>query len=417
MRIKTFYTKTMAEALRQVKAHLGPDALLLSTKEIPRRSGVWGTSSGFEVVAAIDDSDGIDVFAPSHEIGNAAASLERDPDELIIPPLVIPGQLRCEAQAEEAEPQTYSPAQIRNQAATKAKTAKAKKRIAVARIEPPIQKPVSSESELPVKGRIPASLYQELINCGIDASLACELLKTAMNCLTAGQRRSRTALVKSVTQAAQALLADPSTLNGMPAKKVVTFLGPTGVGKTTSIAKLAARLALQQKKRVLLMTTDGYRIGAVEQLRSYAGLMGIPFRFVDQVSQLPQAISENSQRDYILIDTAGHGPRDLEQMRSLASYLSESEFIERHLVLSAATKQSDMREMIDRFEMCHPDHLLFTKLDETSTPGPILHELIRTQKSFSYYSNGQRVPDDLHAVPKDRIIDIVLNPNMSAIKE
>jgi flagellar biosynthesis protein FlhF len=224
-------------------------------------------------------------------------------------------------------------------------------------------------------------------------------------------------MIRSVTNAALALVADPSTKNGMPAKRIVAFVGPTGVGKTTSIAKLAARLALQKNKKVVLMTLDGYRIGAIEQLRSYAGLMGIPFRFVDQVSELPQVIEENNQRDYILIDTAGHGPRDLESMRALASYLKKSDSIERHLVLSAATKPSDMREIMDRFEICQPDHLLFTKLDETSTPGPILNELVRTRKSFSYYSNGQRVPDDLHAVPRERIIDIMLNQNESGLKE
>jgi|WetSurMetagenome_2_1015567.scaffolds.fasta_scaffold07473_2 flagellar biosynthesis protein FlhF len=417
MRIKTFYTKTMAEALRQVKAHLGPDALLLSTKEIPRRSGIWGTSSGFEVVAAVDDTEEIDMFSPSYETESAAVSSERDADELMLPQSLAPGLRNMQPPSEEPELQTYSPARLKKQADLSAKIARAKKISASPRFDPPIEVPISSGQELPFKGRVPVSLYQDLVNCGVDAALACELLKGAWGCLTAGQRRSRQAVMKSITQAALALVADPSTLNGMPAKKVVAVIGPTGVGKTTSIAKLAARLALQQKKKVLLMTTDGYRIGAVEQLRSYAGLMGIPFRFVDQVAQLPQAISENAQRDYILIDTAGRGPRDLGQMDRLASFLSESEFIERHLVLSAATKQSDMREMMDRFEICHPDHLLFTKLDETSTPGPILNELVRTQKSFSYYSNGQRVPDDLHAVPRDRIIDIVLNPNMSAIKE
>jgi len=197
----------------------------------------------------------------------------------------------------------------------------------------------------------------------------------------------------------------------------VAFFGPTGVGKTTSIAKLAARLALQKKKKVVLVTLDGYRIGAIEQLRSYAGLMGIPFRFVDPVSELPRVIEENKQRDYILIDTAGRGPRDMEAMRDLAAFLKQSEFIERHLVLSATTKQSDMRKIMDQFEVCRPDHLLFTKLDETSTPGPILNELVRTQKSFSYYTDGQRVPDDLHAVPKDQIIDIVLNRNENALKD
>jgi flagellar biosynthesis protein FlhF len=189
------------------------------------------------------------------------------------------------------------------------------------------------------------------------------------------------------------------------------------VGKTTSLAKLAAHLALKKKMKVLLMTLDGYRIGAVEQLRSYAGLMGIPFRFVADVSELPQIIEENSQRDYILIDTAGRSPRDLSAMQHLADFLRRSEHIERHLVLSASTKPSDMRKTMDQFEICRPGHLLFTKLDETSTPGPILNELVRTQKCFSYYTDGQQVPDDLHAAPREHFMDIVFQRNENEFKE
>jgi flagellar biosynthesis protein FlhF len=402
MRIKTFYSKTMSEALRQIKSHLGPEALLLSTKEVPRRSGIWGSSSGFEVVAAVDHSEDVDVFSPSRESeASIEAPLEHEPVKALL---------------NEPAMDTYSPAgMLKTAPAPKAQPAKTKKRSFKARIDVPAKAP--SEQALGFKGRVPVSLFQDMVKCGVDASLARELVMSAMECLTAGQRRSRPALIRSVTNAALALISEPSTLNGMPSKKVVAFVGPTGVGKTTSIAKLAARLALQKKKKVLLMTLDGYRIGAIEQLRSYAGLMGIPFRFVDQVSELPRVIEENAQRDYILIDTAGHGPRDLDSMRALANFLKRSEFIERHLVLSAATKPSDMREIMDRFEICHPDHLLFTKLDETSTPGPILNELVRTQKSFSYYSNGQKVPDDLHAVPRERIIDIVLNQNENGLKE
>ena len=150
------------------------------------------------------------------------------------------------------------------------------------------------------------------MHCGVDASLARDLLCLPWTPLRRGQRRSRPALIRSLAPGALDSGRHPSNTTGMPEKKVVAFVGPTGVGKTTSIAKLAAHLALQKKKKVFLMTMDGYRIGAIEQLRSYAGLMGIPFRFVDHVSDLPRAIEENSQRDYILIDTAGHGPRDLE---------------------------------------------------------------------------------------------------------
>jgi flagellar biosynthesis protein FlhF len=157
------------------------------------------------------------------------------------------------------------------------------------------------------------------------------------------------------------------------------------------------------------VTTDTFRIGAVEQLKTYAGLIGLPFRVVAQPAELGQAIQENRQRDYILIDTAGHSQRDLGAVQDLMQVLQETPEIERHLVMSATTKPLDMREIVDRFSICSPDCLLFTKLDETSTFGPIFNELVRTQKPLSYIADGQRVPEDLHAVRGDQIVDIVLN--------
>ena len=403
MRIKTFYTKTMAEALREIKIQLGPDALLLSTKEIPRRAGAWGNSSGFEVVAASDGSEDMDVFSPSAEAKNGIDDS----------PVSKPESANVESGKKVTE--TYTPATLAKKAPRAASKKKSGKNSSLGPVDiSPVMLP---DKESPFKGRIPLAIYQEMMASGIEDSLARELLLTALDNLSGGQRRSRPAILRALSQAALNLVEIPVNQNGMPQKRVVAFVGPTGVGKTTSIAKLAARLALQKKKKVVLMTTDGYRIGAVEQLRSYAGLMGIPFRFVEDVSELQRAIEENNQRDYILIDTAGRGPRDLEAMHGLADFLKKSDYIERHLVLSAATKPSDMRKLMDHFEICRPGHLLFTKLDETSTPGPILNELVRTQKLFSYYTDGQTVPDDLHAVPRERLIDIVLHRNENLFKE
>ncbi len=392
MRIKTFYAKSMSEALRDVKEHLGPEALILSTKEIPSRAGAWGRSSGIEVVAAIDKQDEVDVYSSVQE-GPAQA------EEDLLPPAT-----------------TYSADGSLNNAVDDSKKGlkKSQKTCASAAVETPQRTPMNSG--LPFKGRGPVVLYQDLVNCGVDALLAQDLLCKALESLSPGQRRSRPALLRSAARAALSLVAPYSNPDGVPAKKVVAFFGPTGVGKTTSIAKLAAHLALKKKKKVLLMTLDGYRIGAIEQLRIYAGLMGIPFRFVSQISELSRAIEENSQRDYMLIDTAGRGPNDLEAMSALSAFLRDTRQIERHLVLSATTKESDMRKIISQFEVCSPDHLLFTKLDETETPGPILNELVRTRKSFSYYTDGQKVPDDLHAFPGERIIEVLLNRSENALK-
>jgi flagellar biosynthesis protein FlhF len=401
MKIKTFYAKTMSEALREIKAALGPEALLLSTKEVPRRSGLWGRSSGFEVVAASDQAEDIDVFSPSGALrAEKKKKLVSESESLEMPSRGI-------------ETELYSPAVMNKKqtVASSAENAKTRRTTKEAANTAEENSATPPENEFPIKGRIPIALYQDLMRCGVDPSLARELALNAWDSLAEGQRRSRAAWLHSIEQAAHVRIAAPASQDGMPEKKIVAFVGPTGVGKTTSIAKLAAHLALQKNKRVVLVTLDGYRIGAIEQLRSYAGLMGIPFRFADRVSELSKVIEENAQRDYILIDTAGCGPGDMNAMQSLAAYLKESSHIERHLVLSATIKPSDMRQMVDRFEVCCPDHLLFTKLDETSTPGPILNELVRTQKRFSYYTDGQRVPDDLHAVSGNRIIDIVLNCN------
>jgi flagellar biosynthesis protein FlhF len=189
------------------------------------------------------------------------------------------------------------------------------------------------------------------------------------------------------------------------------FFGPTGVGKTTTIAKLAARLTLVNRKKVVLMTVDGLRIGAVEQLRTYASMMGIPFRFVNHIPALREAIEDQAHRDYVLIDTGGFSPRDVAALQELSSFLQETTQVERHLVLSATTSAADNRAAIERFEPCGPDYLLFTKLDEASRPGPILNELVHTRKPASFFTNGQRVPQDLHPVNAEGLLDIVLHAN------
>jgi flagellar biosynthesis protein FlhF len=404
MKIKTFYAKTMAQALQQIKTSLGPDALLLSTKEIARRSGVWGKSSGFEVVAATDNADDIDGFYPSEKA---------DPEVARMDP---PQQEVTQSSQKDSYSEIYSPSTLAQNALTASRRRTRAKRNDF-EANPELSDEIAAEKGVPFKGRISLGLYQDLVQSGVDEPLARTLITSALDSLSGGQRRSRAALMRSLCQATLDRISLPSNENGLPEKRVVAFVGPTGVGKTTSLAKLAAHLALQKKMKVILMTLDGCRIGAVEQLRCYAGLMGIPFRFVDDVSDLPQAIEENSQRDCILIDTAGRGPRDLAGMQPLADYLKRSEQIERHLVLSASTKPSDMRQIMDQFEICCPDHLLFTKLDETSSPGPILNELVRTGKCFSYYTDGQRVPDDLRAAPREHFMDIVLRRNNHAFKE
>jgi flagellar biosynthesis protein FlhF len=392
MRIKTFYAKTMAEALQEIKAGLGPDALLLSSKEIRGRAGAGIGPSGFEVVAATDSRDDLD--QPS-ESGDRA-------DGMNVPFLLPDDDRVCISEIAAV----CTPPDIQRQAETAPES-------------PPRRKTRSKRSmaqdravETPAfNGGVLMDSYNELLQGGVHDWLAARLVNDAVAGLTQKQRNSRQVVLSSIASAAQVLIPDFPNGEGLPGKKVVAFLGPTGVGKTTSIVKLAAHLALLKRKKVILMTLDSHRIGAVEQLKTYAGLMGIPFRFVSEVAELAGAIEDQAQRDYILIDTAGRGPREWVALHDLASFLQETSDIERHLVLSATTKCADLKEIVDRFEICRPDHLIFTKLDETATLGPILNELVRTHKPLSYYTDGQRVPEDIHTASREQLVDIVLHRN------
>jgi flagellar biosynthesis protein FlhF len=399
MKIKTFYAKSMAEALRQVKNQFGRDALIVSTREKGLRSALGLRSqTAVEVVAAIDAEAEHD-WAQKHL---PEGSVEERPAAV-----ASPAERACTNLPQSAC--TYTPAwQVKGRQPRRGSLQIDREynemRRVIHSLEKPLPLPASSFPDV-----TSYELYQDLVANEISEWLAFKLLDEAQHSLSPGEPRERSVLMRSVLEAACRLLPNSPYRGGLPGKRVVIFVGPTGVGKTTAAAKLGAQLALAQKKSVLLMTTDTCRIGAIEQLRTYAGLMGLPFRLVSQVADLPRLIEESSQRDYVLIDTAGRGQRDLGSVGELLGFLRQAPEIERHLVLSATTKSVDMHEIVDRFAVCNPDHLLFTKLDETSTLGPLFNELVRTQKPLSYFTDGQRVPEDLHIAQKHQIADILLN--------
>ncbi len=190
-------------------------------------------------------------------------------------------------------------------------------------------------------------------------------------------------------------------------RKIVAFMGPTGVGKTTTIAKLAAKFAMQEKCSVALITADTYRVSAVEQLKTYSDIMGIPIHVVYTGDELKRILDSNLDKQLILIDTAGRSPHNQDQIEELEKLLQIDDTIEKHLVLSATTKYNDALDIVEKFSRCSPYKVLFTKLDEARNIGTIINLLYQIPISLSYMTNGQNVPDDIELVDAQKLGQLI----------
>ena len=206
-------------------------------------------------------------------------------------------------------------------------------------------------------------------------------------------------ILSSIYQKMILKFGQPKTI--IPARKgakILFFIGPTGVGKTTTIAKLASRLSVNEKKKVALLTADTYRIAAAEQLRTYASILEAPFRVIYSAEELTTAVKAFSSFDYILIDTAGHSHNNEMQkngMNQLIQSIDESMEKEVYLVVSATTKYRDLVSITDAYLTLTDYKLIFTKLDETETLGNLFNLRIHTGADLSYITCGQNVPDDI----------------------
>jgi flagellar biosynthesis protein FlhF len=189
---------------------------------------------------------------------------------------------------------------------------------------------------------------------------------------------------------------------------VVALIGPTGVGKTTTIAKLAANLSLRDGHRVGLITIDTYRIAAVEQLRKYADIIGSPLRVVTTPQDLRQAVESMADCGFVLIDTAGRSPTDTLKLNELKNFLAAARPDEVHLVLSTTASQACIEAAIARFGEVRVDKIIFTKLDEAVHVGVVLNVVRKVNKSLSYITTGQDVPNDIEVGRGRRLAQLIL---------
>ncbi|WP_394903117.1 flagellar biosynthesis protein FlhF [Clostridium butyricum] len=243
------------------------------------------------------------------------------------------------------------------------------------------------------------SLKERLNNLDIDETFYDDIINMASDCKN--EDISETEILRDIFE--RDILVTNKGLNGK-----VVLVGPTGVGKTTTIAKLAGRLALVEKKKVGLITIDTYRIGAIEQLKTYAEIMNIPFKVVITIKEMENAIESMEDCDVVLIDTTGRSSKNTMQISELRAFVQKANPDHVNMVISATTKNKDIKGILKGYSELEYESVIVTKLDETTAYGSIYNISRNSNKPISFITIGQNVPDDIKLSTKEELTRFIL---------
>ncbi len=422
----------MAQALALVKRELGSDAVVLHTRTY-KRGGILGV--GAKTVVEVTAGRGADIALARHRQAlanrNAALPKRRPPIQQADPrqhiaagDLIRRTYAAAKAEIEQSRSSSHQssapdiPASSKPQAHIAPPPSSdthqlAQEMNAVKHLVAKMMHQQKKGADLQNLPRGLSQQYAALIQQEVECELADEIVSKVRRALTEEQLQDESACREAVRKAlaeymptdAQLMQAEP-TEDGRP--RTIALVGPTGVGKTTTIAKLAATFKLKHKKNVALITLDTYRIAAVDQLRTYAGIIGVPLHVVLKPEDINRAMKRCARCDVVLIDTAGRSQRDGDRLTQLKAFLEAAKPHETHLVLSSTCSQQVLLETIERFSQVHTDRIIFTKLDEAVTFGVLLNVLGKADKRLSYITTGQEVPHQIEPGCPDRLAELVL---------
>ena len=388
---RTYHADTMANVLGEVKHDLGRDAVILRTRSY-RKGGLLGLIGG----------------KPMWEIAACAASELSGAGEQGQYIAQIPLERSREPLPDEPEPK--APAAVRPHAAealAQLAAASPGGGNSTARLAGEVVDLKRMVSTLLRQGDLAGSaaagplgeLYTNLVAQDVETAIAEELIESLRMDLTGRQQCDEPLVRQELCNriAARIETVDPSEQLGENSRRcrVVALIGPTGVGKTTTIAKLAANFKLRQGLRVGMITIDTYRVAAVDQLQTYAEIVEVPLRTVLSPPELRQAVYALRGMDVVLIDTTGRSQNDLLRLSQLRSFLDAADADEVHVVISAASNPRSIGGILERFSPLGANRLLVTKLDEASTYGAILNMARAGVGPMAYVTSGQEVPDDI----------------------
>ncbi len=400
MRVKRYVAGTIQEAIARVKSDLGRNAIILHTKQF-KEGGFLGlfAERRFEVIAAVDENAAAQVPA----IGGAGARDGGNGPE---------ASLRSEPRPLEPGASVPSPAAAAAAVAEQAREAATEPFLKTLQSELSDLKKMlvkvtgSPEETAAERNPVLATVRKRLRELQLDEGLIEQLfLQIPNHVLNNPNISEKIILARCGHLLVNNLAFDGGIEQGAPPEQqIVALIGPTGVGKTTTIAKLAANFSLYHNRKVGLITLDTFRIAAVEHLKTYGDIINLPVEVIYTESDFNRALENLRDCDLILIDTAGRSPYNQLMLNDLKRFLAHPKISQIMLVISATTQYRDMVKIIERFSLISFTHLIFSKLDETESIGPIINLAWQNKVPLAYLTTGQNVPDDIELANPARLI-------------
>ncbi|MBR3807949.1 MAG: flagellar biosynthesis protein FlhF [Lachnospiraceae bacterium] len=412
MIIKKFQGKTEADATEQAKKELGPNVVIMNVKNV-KRKGIFAflKPQMVEVTAALEEESERSAYVKKEE---------KVPLEESIP---VPVNKAQPIFSEETLRRFEMNSAPKSQEADKNENVETKaieekldnlQSLLEQKLQPKEAESVIADTVTEEKNseliKFEKLLYNKMIENEVNETYANQIIEEMEKNVKPNMPFDQA--LANIYQKMILKFGKPETIT--PAKngpKVVFFIGPTGVGKTTTIAKIASKFSVEGKKKVALLTTDTYRIAAAEQLRTYADILEVPFRVIYTVEEIDNSLRDFKDYDYIFVDTAGHSHKNEIQKANMNEFIHSVDGKvekEAYLVLSATTKYRDLLSIADSYSEMTEYKLIFTKLDETVTLGNLLNLKLYTGAPLSYVTCGQNVPDDIEQFNPQKTVKLLL---------